>query len=143
MNNINFGESLKEILHNKNIKIKDFIKAINISQSTAYSWLNNDTEPNLSSLINASNYLECSIEYLIGRSENENFIKIKNYPPFAQRVREVMKETDISSYKLRQISKYDGAYFYNWDNGSEPLLSTLVELSNIFECTIDYLLGKG
>lgn len=33
-------------------------------------------------------------------------------------------------------------YFYNLEHGSEPLLSTLVELSNIFDCSIDYLIGR-
>jgi len=53
-----------------------------------------------------------------------------------------MKEAQISSYALRKISKYDGAYFYNWEHGSEPVLSTLAELSKIFDCTIDYLIGR-
>ena len=43
---INFGESLNEILSHRNINVNDFAKAINISWSTAYSWLRNSTEPN-------------------------------------------------------------------------------------------------
>ncbi len=139
---VNFGESLGEILNNRNIKIKDFGKAINVSLATVYSWLSNSTEPNLSALISSADYLKCSIEFLIGRSEDESVMVGKNYPSLTQRIKEVMKEAGISSYKLRKISKYDGAYFYNWEHGSEPLLSTLVELSKLFECTIDYLIGR-
>lgn len=139
---INFGESLGEILNNRNLKVKDFAAAIKISLATAYSWLSNSTEPNLSALISIADYFKCSVEFLIGRSEDENIIESKNYPPFAQRVREVMKEAGISSYKLRKISKYDGAYFYNWEHGSEPLLSTLIELSDLLDCPIDYLIGR-
>ena len=141
-NNVIFGESLNEILANRNIKIKDFASAAGIPLATFYSWLSNTTEPNLSALILMADYLKCSIEFLIGRSEDETLIVGENYPPLTKRIREVMKEVGISSYKLRKISKYDGAYFYNWEHGSEPLLSTLVELSKIFDCTIDYLIGR-
>ena len=139
---INFGESLNEILSHRNINVNDFAKAINISWSTAYSWLRNSTEPNLTALIATADYLKCTIEFLIGRSADESAIVGKNYPPIAQRIKEVMKERGISSYKLRKMSKYDGSYFYNWEHGSEPLLSTLIELSNLFDCTIDYLIGR-
>lgn len=139
---VNFGESLNEILNNRNINVKDFAKAINISLTTAYSWLRNLTEPNLSALIATADYLKCTIEFLIGRNPDESPFVGNNYPPIAQRIKEVMKESGISSYKLRRISKYDGSYFYNWEHGSEPLLSTLIELSKIFDCTIDHLIGR-
>jgi transcriptional regulator with XRE-family HTH domain len=139
---ISFGDSLKEILNNRYIKVKDYAEAVNISQATAYSWINNTTEPNLSYLISSADYFKCPIEFLIGRSENEIHMEGKNYPPFTKRIREIMRETKISTYKLRKISKYDGAYFYNWEHGSEPLLSTLIELSDILDCTIDYLIGR-
>lgn len=138
----NFGESLNEILTDRNIKVKDFAKSVNISLATVYSWMSNSTEPALSSVIAIADYFKCSVEFLIGRSDDDKVIECKSYPPLTKRIKEIMKETGISSYKLRKISKYDGAYFYNWEHGSEPLLSTLVELSNIFDCSIDYLIGR-
>ena len=139
---INFGESLNEILTDRNIKVKDFAKSVNISLATVYSWLSNSSEPALSSVIAIADYFKCSVEFLIGRSDDDKVIECKSYPPLTKRIKEIMKETGISSYKLRKISKYDGAYFYNWEHGSEPLLSTLVELSNIFDCSIDFLIGR-
>lgn len=139
---INFGESLKEILNTRNIKVKDFAKSVHISSATVYRWLSNSTEPNLSALISSADYLNCSIEFLIGRSDDDSPFVGKDCPPLTKRIKEVMKEAQISSYALRKISKYDGAYFYNWEHGSEPVLSTLAELSKIFDYTIDYLIGR-
>ncbi len=139
---INFGESLNEILSSRNISVNDFAKAIDISRSTVYSWLRNATEPNLSALVASADHLQCTVEFLIGRSSDESPIVGRNYPLFAQRIRDVMKESGISSYRLRKISKYDGSYFYHWEHGSEPLLSTLLELSKLFDCTIDHLIGR-
>lgn len=141
-NKINFGDSLNEILKSRSIKIKDFAAAINVSSAALYSWLNNSNEPNLAALISMADHLQCTIEFLIGRSDDERISAGKLYPQLVDRIKEVMKEADISSYKLRKISKFDGAYFYNWNHGSEPLLSTLIELSNILECTVDYLIGR-
>ena len=45
-----------------------------------------------------ADYLKCTIEFLIGRSANESPIVGNNYPPIAKRIKEVMKESGISSY---------------------------------------------
>lgn len=87
-------------------------------------------------------YIFFVFEFLIGRSTDESPLVGNNYPPIAQRIKEVMKESGISSYRLRKISKYDGSYFYNWEHGSEPSLSTLIELSYLFHCSIDHLIDR-
>ena len=139
---IDFGESLREILNNNNIQVKDIAKQIGVSLETIYSWLKNNTEPNLSYLISMADFFECSIEYLIGRTVDKNYIDVKSYPPFSKRVQFVLREVGISTYELKQTTKYDGGYFYKWKRGSQPLLSTLIELARIADCTVDYLVGR-
>lgn len=53
-----------------------------------------------------------------------------------------MQEKSVSTYKLRQISRYDSKYFQKWDSGSDPLASTLIELATILDYSIDYLVGR-
>ena len=84
---INFGESLNEILTDRNIKVKDFAKSVNISLATVYSWLSNSTEPALSSVIAIADYFKCSVEFLIGRSDDDKVIECKSYPPLTKRIK--------------------------------------------------------
>ncbi len=139
-----FGESLKEILAERNIRPAGFAEEIGVSPATVYSWMSGATEPNLSALVRMADRLACSVDFLAGRSaENYPCASRAPLPPFAERVRAVMRECGISSYRLRRISKYDGAYFYNWEHGAEPRLSTLAELARLFDCSVDYLIGRG
>jgi len=104
-------------------------------------WKTNKKDIGLSKLISLCQYFTCSLDYLVGKSENttrpNNFV-LEN---FGTQVRNIMQERGISTYQLRKDTRYDGAYFYAWDKGSDPKLSTLIELANYFGCSLDELVG--
>lgn len=138
-----FSESLSEILAERNVRPTELAKGAGVSLATVYSWLSGATEPNLSALVNMADMFVCSVDFLAGKNADDYPPATGVIlPPFAERVKEIMRENGITSYRLRKISKYDGAYFYNWAHGSEPRLSTLIELSRLFECSVDYLIGR-
>ena len=139
--NVNFGDSLTEILLNRNISVQKLAEDIGVSLATVYDWKKNDQDIKLSHLNAIANYFHCTIEYLIGRSDDETFVDKKRLPLFGARLRKVMTEKKITTYKLRQKG-YGSKHFENWDKGADPFLSTLIDLSNIFECSIDYLVGR-
>lgn len=138
----NLGESLREILSNRNLNVKQFAQDVEISLSTAYSWLSNTTEPNISALIRVADYLHCTIEFLIGRSDDERDCVGSDYPPLAPHIKKMIREAGISTYALRNDTRFEGSYFYNWEHGSSPLLSTLVALADRIDCTVDDLIGR-
>jgi len=143
MNTItNFGERLNELIFDKNITPEFLAELIGVNIATVYRWKNNDTDISLNNLLKLANCFNCSIDFLLGRSDETTKYNLKTLEPFSKRLREVMKTKNISTYKLRQISKYDGKYFQKWDRGAEPISATLIELANIFDCTIDYLIGR-
>lgn len=135
-----FSERLNDILFDKNLD--ELAKKLGVALSSIYYWKSGEREIALSNLVALADHFEISIEYLIGRSEDDNKIRSKQFHPFGKRLREVMREKGISTYYLRQNYKYGSKHFENWDNGADPLLSTLIELSEILDCTIDYLIGR-
>jgi len=52
-----------------------------------------------------------------------------------------MKSKGITTYQLQNETRYSGGYFYDWDRGADPKLSTLIELANYFNCSLDELVG--
>ena len=52
-----------------------------------------------------------------------------------------MKKKNISTYTLRKETHFTSRNFHDWDNGSDPKLSTLIELANYFGCTLDEIVG--
>lgn len=139
---MNFGESLKELLNNRKITPKELASTLHYSLSTIYSWLNNETDIRLSKLINLANFFNCSIEFLIGRDDNNSVNTFAKCPAFNERLLQVMKEKRISTYKLIKTTHYSSKHLYNWSHGTDPQLSTLIDLAKILDCTIDYLVGR-
>lgn len=138
-----FGERLNELLLEKNISTESLAAEVKVSLSTVYRWKNNETKLFLSNIVALADYLDCSIDFLLGRNDDVlSFHPIHDLPQFSYRLRQVMKEKGISTYRLRRESRYDGKYFEKWDNGSDPLALTLIELADIFDCTVDYLIGR-
>ena len=62
-----FGKRLREILKLKGISQEKMKKDMKISSSVIYNWISGKREPTPTSLIKIANYLDCSVDYLIGR----------------------------------------------------------------------------
>ncbi|MCL2752081.1 MAG: helix-turn-helix domain-containing protein [Firmicutes bacterium] len=138
----NYGERLNDLLFERKISPEKLSEDLSVSLSTVYRWKNNEADFFLSNLIALADYFRCSADLILCRSEDYSDYPPKQCPPFSQRLRAVMREKGMSTYKLRKNTRYDGKYFNNWDKGADPLASTLIELAAILDCSVDYLLGR-
>ena len=64
-----FFERLYLLCENKGIKPNTVAKAIGVSTATATKW-KNGTIPNGETLTKIADYLDCSVDYLLGRTDN-------------------------------------------------------------------------
>lgn len=62
-----FGQNLRKTIKNLDISQNKIIKDLNVSTHSIVSWLNNKTTPNFSSVIKLAEYLNISIDELVGR----------------------------------------------------------------------------
>ena len=62
---------------------------------------------------------------------------------FGKKLKELRLEAGLSQRKLGELLQVCNQTVSFWETGSrEPDLDTLVILSNFFEVSVDYLLGK-
>jgi len=61
---------LQELREEKNISQKELAQAIQTSPTNIYRWENNINEPTSSFLIKLCDFLECSADYLLCRSDD-------------------------------------------------------------------------
>lgn len=141
-NSSNFAETLNELIIVRDLSPKQIAEAISLSVKTIYSWMNNTNYPTLSNIIALSDYFRVPLDFLAGRSDKTEPFYSMPCPPFPQRLRHVMKEKGISTYFMRKNTRFGAGCFSKWDDGADPLLPTLIELGNILECSIDYLVGR-
>lgn len=138
-----FSERLKELMiDHSNLTAETLSQQLGVSDETVRLWKNGQRYISLSQLIKLADYLNCSIDYLAGRSNNVLDFTPKNCLPFYPRLREVMVEKKITRYELVKNTRIYDSYFSNWKNGSDIHILTLVLLADYLDCSIDYLIGR-
>lgn len=137
-----FSERLRELIIERDISPKQLAEAINVAVSSIHRWQSGKLQIHLSKLIKIANYFHCSLDFLTGRIEEYVPYSSKECPPFPKRLREVIKEKGISTYKLSNETKIEGCYFYKWDRGADPHIQTLIKLADYLDISIDYLVGR-
>ncbi len=62
---------------------------------------------------------------------------------FCDRLRQLREEAGVSMNQLAAAVSVSDAAVCKWENGNaEPKVSYLIKLSEYFECSVDYLVGK-
>lgn len=62
-----FGERLREVMKQQKVSQAQMIRDMRLSSSLPYKWLHGIYLPSVSRLMDIAKYLDCSVDYLIGR----------------------------------------------------------------------------
>ncbi|MCL2570336.1 MAG: helix-turn-helix domain-containing protein [Firmicutes bacterium] len=137
-----FNEVLKDLMIETNTTSQKLAKEIGVSDVTVNRWKSgNISDLFLSRLVMLGNYFQCTLDYLIGRTDNHKKPSKTSIGNFGESVRAMMKSKGITTYQIRKQTKFGGNHFHDWDNGADPKLETLLDLANYFNCSLDELVG--
>lgn len=139
---LKFGERLTDLMEEREFSNAELAKKIGIAVQTIRRWKRNDYKIYLANLIKICNTLECSLEFIVGRTDTILDFTPKQCPPFYERVRQVMAEYGKTRYRIVKDTKIYDNYFTVWKSGREPQLDILIELADYIGCTLDYLVGR-
>lgn len=67
---------IREISEAREMSIHQLARLASVPQSTINNWLNSNMRPNVYDLAKVADVLECSVDYLIGRENEEGHIII-------------------------------------------------------------------
>jgi len=138
-----FSERLTELMEELEFTPKKLSEITGLSINSIYSWKKDSAyKIYLSNMIKLCDVLECSLDFLAGRTENVLDYKPQKCPPFYDRLREIMKKENITRYRLVKDTKIYDNYFSVWKSGRDPQLYTLIRLADYLDCSIDYLIGR-
>ena len=68
------SERIIEIKNNRKLLQKDIAQAINVTVRQYQRYEKNQTQPTLSVLLALADYFDVSLEYLVGRSDNQELL---------------------------------------------------------------------
>lgn len=137
-----FSDRLSELMfENNDIKSEHLADKIDVSGATIRRWLLGNQQISLTNLLKLSNYFNCSLQFLSGKTDKKLDFTPKIYSNFYDNFRTILKEQKITRYRFTKETRFKDQYFTKSKNGSVPNLQTLIEIADYIDCTIDYLVG--
>lgn len=139
---LTISESLQELMQNKGLNNKDLSVKIGVDDSIIGDTINLKSVPKIETIIKICKYFNCSIDFLLGRTDT--------YKPFSDKERLEFKEIinklkDLNKTNISRISKAIGvntSLVYRWINNEiSPSTTSLIKLADHFGCSVDFLVG--
>ncbi len=100
--------------------------------------------PTPKTLIKIADFFEVSIDYLLGKTDENNFTPTINPVSFQERFSSLCKERNTTYYKVALECGFHNGLIVRWfQKDYLPSLETLEALCQHFQVTPDYLLGRS
>lgn len=137
-----FGERLRELMADKEISAPELAREIKTDRTNITRYLKGERAPQYETLVGLLDFFDCSADYLLGLVEIPS--KNGNFSPagdFSLNLRSAMNKVGCSQYRLS--NKISASLIYYWLTAKRlPSAENLVKLSEILECSVDFLLGR-
>ena len=137
-----FSERLKELMTDNGLNTLSLEKATGCTNSNISKWLHRKKAPTLNSLIILSDFFECSLDYLTGRSDDMSRGTITNVSSFKDRLNALIQSSGKTVFRISKEIPIPNSQLYKFLKGQTPTLFTLRLIADYFDCSIDYLAGR-
>lgn len=138
-----FAERLNGLIIEIGKSDKQVAEIVGVHRTTIGKYLSGKDFPSTVILIKLADLFNCSTDYLVGKIENESSQKFKQCPPFSEQINFLLNHFDISKYRLAKEADIPESIIYQWRDGKYvPTVPNLIKLSQYFDCSIDFILGR-
>ena len=138
-----FQNRITELVEDCEVKKSALPNLIGVDYRSLSNALNYGIIPKPRILIRIADYFNVSIKYLLGTSDDDYFNKARVKSDFKTRLDFLCNNKNVTYYKVSTELHFDQSYITRWRNKNYlPSLELLELLSDYFEVSIDYLLGR-
>lgn len=139
----NLSETLKELKDLRGFTEQSLAMGSGIPVSCISQYIRGKQAPYVDTLIKLADFLHCSLDYLLGYSDDCSEKTYKPCPPFADWLEELRTKKGLTAKKIYSAEGLSKSSYYEWRRGkSLPTLENLVYLAKAFDCSIDEVLGR-
>ena len=139
---LKIGERLNELLTVKAVDNKTFAQAMGVNVSTVGRWRNGAKYMRLSQIVKIAEFFDCSLDFLVGRTDKLLDFSPIPCPPFYPHLREFLKKKGVSRNQINQETRIKSSHFVDWKNGADPHILSLIELADYLDISLDILVGR-
>lgn len=140
---LSFQKRFKSLLEESDYSRGEIAKLIPLSQSTLSNALTYGIIPSTKTLIKIADFFDISINFLLGKTDIEDFYKSSSPASFLSRFESLCSEKEVTHYKVAADCLFDKSNISRWiSKGFLPELEILELLCDYFNVSPDYLLGR-
>lgn len=138
-----FVERLEDLIVDLKVSGRGLAELLEAGYTTVVSWRNGKTKPRYDKLIKLAKLNNSSIDYLLGLTDDDSLNLSANPKTFHDRFVMLSKESKLSDYKIAQKCNVVHSSVSKWRNyGIIPDTATLINLAKLFDCSVEFLLGR-
>ena len=139
----NFAERLAELMFDNKISKNFIIENFEINRTTLNRYLNGSRMPSLPLLIQFADLFNCSLDYLLGRTENNYATKYKKCPPFSEQLTIFLNENKTNKSQFQIKTQISESIIYDWHFGRHiPNIYNIIKIADCYECSTDFVVGR-
>lgn len=132
-----------KLLQIRNTTAYQVCKATGIASSTISDWKNGKSTPKQDKLKKIADYFGVTLDYLMTGEESET-PKLESEVNTVVRIKALRKEKGLTQQELADMLNVAGNTLGYWENGHyEPDLKALIKLADIFDVSVDYIIGRS
>lgn len=140
-----FRENFIELLSEHNLSKRAFAIKIGMPESTIRSQALGCV-PTVDNLIKICDYFDCSCDYILGLTEDNNYKNIKKGVKFVLKdfyTRYNAAKLGKSDYSVAKSMGVNNGVIANWNAGKTPSVNHLATLAEVLGTSVDYLVGRS
>lgn len=143
MNMSKFVERLKELISEKGKNAKTVGEEIGCGNSTISHYLTGRYLPTVEMAIKLANYFNCTLDFLLGLTDENEVKEFKNCPPFKEQLPILCKKCNTSRYKISKKTGISESVLRYWAQGkTTPSIYNIARIAKELEISIDFVLGR-
>ena len=140
---LSFQKRFKSLVEDSDYKRSELAKLIPLSQSTLSNALTYGIIPSTKTLIKIADFFDISINFLLGKTDIEEFYKSSSPASFLSRFESLCSEKEVTHYKVATDCLFDKSNISRWiSKGFLPELEIIELLCDYFNVSPDYILGR-
>ena len=138
-----FAERLEELMFYAGVNALQLSAATDIDQSNIYKYLSGAWLPSCEVAVKLCDYFKCTLDFAFARDDKNDAFEFAQCPPFPQRLREIIKENNLTNAQFIKRTGVSEAVFYRWLNGKRsPTAESIARIADGLERTMDYVAGR-
>jgi len=124
------------------ISARELAAALEVNASTISRWKQGKRSILFINALRLANFFNCSLEFLLGRAENKLDFVPQSYPPFYERLHQIMEVYGVTWYRIVKDGIVSDHNLSVWKNGTSPYLQSVVDIADYFGLTLDHFVGR-